>query len=397
MEIKPSHLTGRAEGSESGFSLVELLVAMVVTLMVSGAIYGLLTSGQTAFRREPEMADRQQNVRLAMDVITKDVVSAGTNLPAFAQVFTNNDPGGGAALNGLGPPGSMGAPGQAQRNADGSANSDVLELIAAEDWCPGQTVCAPAPVAGAAGTFITKERNPRCLAPTGVANPGFAVVTDNSNMTIQPIIGEDPQACPAGGSAANGGVQLGPAVAVGPNLLAPVLTPPASANSTYAFLFPVRVARYMIGFDPNDPDQVPLLWRSVTGRYAADGTVAAAPPPIPTGGAATGSWQVVARGIEDMQVEYEDGLGNWSNTPPAAVLCGPPGAMGGCTKQVAFDAIVRQVRVTLSARVVAQNLQGGQTAGAGSAIAPDRVRGQLISVIQPRAAYTALEMGNQIR
>ena len=66
---------------QSGFSLVELMVAMTVTLIVSGAIYGLLASGGNAFRREPEVADRQQNIRLAMDLITRDVYTAGAVSP----------------------------------------------------------------------------------------------------------------------------------------------------------------------------------------------------------------------------------------------------------------------------------------------------------------------------
>jgi hypothetical protein len=103
----------------------------------------------------------------------------------------------------------------------------------------------------------------------------------------------------------------------------------------------------------------------------------------------------LARGIEDLQVEYMDGLGNWNNSAPAAVPCPPPGA--GCADVNAYNAIVRQVRVTLSARVVAQNLQGQQTAGAGTGVAPDRIRGQLVSVIQPRAAHTTLMMGNFLR
>ena len=48
---------------QAGFSLIELMVAMVVTLIVTGAIYGLLAGGQSAFRREPQLADRQQNTR----------------------------------------------------------------------------------------------------------------------------------------------------------------------------------------------------------------------------------------------------------------------------------------------------------------------------------------------
>ena len=89
-----------------GFSLVELMVAMTVTLIVSGAIYGLLTSGSNAFRREPEVADRQQNIRLAMDLLTRDVFNAGTALPPFGQAFTILDPAGAgtctSGLNGCG-------------------------------------------------------------------------------------------------------------------------------------------------------------------------------------------------------------------------------------------------------------------------------------------------------
>jgi type II secretory pathway pseudopilin PulG len=383
----------RLEGSASGFSLIELLVVMVVTFFVSGAIYGLLSSGQNSFKREPEMADRQQNIRVAMDVITQDVANAGTNLPAFVQVFTASDPGGGGPLNGGGPVGAMG-------NLALSLNSDVLEIIAAEDRCPASTICSPFG-AGATGAYSLKEKNPSCLT-----TPGFAVMTDNNFMIIQPLVNTTTSACPAGGlSANNGGVSLGSAVAVGNNLaanpVAPALTPPAVGTSTYGFLYPARIARYVIGFDPADPDRVPLLFRSVTGRYlvGAGGAVSvpARPNLLVTDTATPGAnWQVVARGIEDFQVEYQDGLGNWTNSPPTAVPCGPPGIVGGCATQAAFDAIVRQVRVTLSARVIAPGLQGSMAAGAPAA-APDRIRGQLVSIIQPRAAMTSLEMGNQIR
>ena len=62
---------------QRGFSLVELMVAMTVTLIVSGAIYGLLTSGSSAFRREPEVADRQQNIRqTVLDGVRKGQISS---------------------------------------------------------------------------------------------------------------------------------------------------------------------------------------------------------------------------------------------------------------------------------------------------------------------------------
>ena len=89
--------------TESGFSLIELLVAMLVTMIVSGAIFTLLNAGQGAFRREPELTDRQQNIRLAMDMIQRDIATAGAGMDPFEQSFSAGDaPGeGGAQLDGM--------------------------------------------------------------------------------------------------------------------------------------------------------------------------------------------------------------------------------------------------------------------------------------------------------
>ncbi len=58
----PPEQEGTVESREKGFSLVELMVAMVVTLIISGAVFQLVTAGQSAFRKEPALADRQQNI-----------------------------------------------------------------------------------------------------------------------------------------------------------------------------------------------------------------------------------------------------------------------------------------------------------------------------------------------
>jgi hypothetical protein len=172
--------------------------------------------------------------------------------------------------------------------------------------------------------------------------------------------------------------------------------PAAPAVGTPMFLHTGRVVRYMIATNPDPTDPSPVLWRSVTGRYAPNGTGLSAA--IGTGTAATQAWQPVARGIEDMQVEYMSAVGTWANSPPAAVACAAPA--GPCTAVASYDALVRQVRVTLSARAVGQPnapIQGATTAGAGIAVAPNAIRGQLISVTQPRAAAVALHLGDQIR
>ena len=46
-------MTATAPDRQAGFSLVELMIAMVITLIVTGAIYGLLSGGESAFRCSP--------------------------------------------------------------------------------------------------------------------------------------------------------------------------------------------------------------------------------------------------------------------------------------------------------------------------------------------------------
>lgn len=126
--------------SQRGFSLVELLVAMVITLIVSGAIYGLLSSGQSAFRREPALVDRQQNIRIGMDLIARDVQNAGAGMTAGTpaslpqtQVFSNG-------LNNPAAPGSVISeilPGE---------RADYLEIMVNDGQCPSLAICAAAGV-----------------------------------------------------------------------------------------------------------------------------------------------------------------------------------------------------------------------------------------------------------
>jgi len=373
---------------EHGFSLVELMIAMTVTLIVSGAIYGLLTSGGNAFRREPEVADRQQNIRVAMDLIARDVFNAGAALPTFSQVFTITDPTGGACVsadgvNGCGVMGTMGAAAAAARapgdGGDPLESTDVLEIVSTDEQCPVQSVCS-AIIPGNPGLYITREG-----VPASMRLPGLALLTDGNSFVVQPAlpVSAGVVQC-AGGSARNGNLSLGvlpdafrpPAAALPPPNPAP--WPPVIAPTI--FLYQGRVVRYRIepSNDPNDP--APALWRSETGRYSATGAVVFEPN---EGGfpSASSPWELVARGIEDLQIEYMPGDLLWHNLPPVSTVND-------------WTSLVRQVRITLSARASAANLQGQTTAGGG---APDAVRGQLSTTVAPRAAFNELQMGSQIQ
>ena len=347
---------------ERGFSLVELMIAMTVTLIVSGAIYGLLTAGSDAFRREPELADRQQNIRAAMDLISRDAFNAGASMPTFAQTFTVADPGCPGGLDGCGMAGSI-----------STDPTDVVEMLSVDEQCPFQTVCSAAPVAGALGEFVTREGVPACMAL-----PGLVLLTDNTSFVIQVASASTSTATCDTGDARNGNLTLSAALPEWPPLAAigPAATAPPPVGNV-VFLHRGRIVRYRIapGTDPTDPG--PALWRSETGRYQRNGTLADEPGETGFTGTGGGSpWEMVARGIEDLQVQYFAGLGPWTDAPPV-VTNGD------------WDSIVRRVRITLSARSSASNLTGQSTSAGG---APDAVRGQLTTVVMPRQAFNELQM-----
>jgi hypothetical protein len=355
------------------------------------------------------LADRQQNIRIAMDAIAKDVENAGGGAPLVAQVFTHTDlplgapaaTGAGAPyLNGAGPQGVMGAAGKALRGggltgagADGSDNSDILEVVIGEAACPVYRVCTDVPPLLAfpalngttLETITTRERIPASdclLAPGNPGSQGLVLLTNNRLFIIQPAtLNPGGTACNGTTAGSNGSMTL--AASALPEWKAGGVTLRDPLNlASPVFLYSGKVVRYMIapGLDPSDTS--PGLWRSETGRYTATG--AAAPTPV----ANTTNWQIVARGIEDLQVEYLNGSGLWSNNPGVVNPC----AAGGCIL-ADYNTVVRRVRVTLSARALAPLLQG-QTAPAGGA-APNAVRGQLVGVFTPRAAVLGLQSVSQ--
>lgn len=83
--------------SERGFSLIEVLISIVVTLIVMGAVFGLLTRGQKSFEREPEVADLQQSARTALDLVSRDILQGGAGLPPEFPAFSRINGAGDAA------------------------------------------------------------------------------------------------------------------------------------------------------------------------------------------------------------------------------------------------------------------------------------------------------------
>lgn len=63
--------------NQRGFSLVELLIAMTVTLTVTGAAFSALRDAAKAAEAAAVVSDVNQNLRIAMNVVIKDLIQAG--------------------------------------------------------------------------------------------------------------------------------------------------------------------------------------------------------------------------------------------------------------------------------------------------------------------------------
>lgn len=61
----------------AGFTLIELLIAMVITMIIVGAIYSAYKSQQDSYLAQEQVAETQQNLRVALVFLTNDIRMAG--------------------------------------------------------------------------------------------------------------------------------------------------------------------------------------------------------------------------------------------------------------------------------------------------------------------------------
>ena len=65
--------------SNQGFTMVELLVAMVVSLLALAAIYSTFLAQHRSYQVQEEAAEMQQNIRTAMYYMQREIRMAGSN------------------------------------------------------------------------------------------------------------------------------------------------------------------------------------------------------------------------------------------------------------------------------------------------------------------------------
>jgi len=60
-----------------GFSVIELTVALALTLMVVGAVAAIVTPARSAFAAQPEAMDVQQRLRVGVEALMRELMAAG--------------------------------------------------------------------------------------------------------------------------------------------------------------------------------------------------------------------------------------------------------------------------------------------------------------------------------
>jgi type IV pilus assembly protein PilW len=74
--------------AEEGVTLIEIMVAAVVTAVVVAAAMTMVVTSNKATQVNEQAADTQQNVRLAMDLISQDIKLAGFNMTSAVGACT---------------------------------------------------------------------------------------------------------------------------------------------------------------------------------------------------------------------------------------------------------------------------------------------------------------------
>jgi prepilin-type N-terminal cleavage/methylation domain-containing protein len=72
--------------SESGFSLIELMIVMIVMSVIMGAVFTLMNSSLKLSNTTYELTDTRENVRIAHEYINRDIINAGYQLNDYDKI-----------------------------------------------------------------------------------------------------------------------------------------------------------------------------------------------------------------------------------------------------------------------------------------------------------------------
>lgn len=298
-------MTKLKEQDSRGFTLIEVLISMAITIVVMGAVFGLLTRGQQSFQREPQVAELQQSARTALDMVSKDILQAGAGLPPEFPAFTTN------VIN--------------PAVGDGGSNPDVIEMVGASSIA-GEMYFDPEPVVLYDGTNATVG-----LEFTAFEVGDLAVLYDNNALNPNWVMGfvTAIDTTPPGEAIVTLNPSSGPATVPGPYTNNP-------DGITTGFITRVSVIQYSTLMTGNEL----ILRRQVDfGQINPIGM------------------------LDDFQVAYLVGI-----QPTQTEQVNPPNPQPTRGVQIVPLDIIAGVRITVAARSTQENLAGSTQGASGDYI-----------------------------
>src|SRR5215468_8203058 len=88
--------SGFYAAGQRGFTLTELMIAMVVFTIIMGSVVTLVTRSQSIFTTQQGVSEMDQNARLMIDFLTRDIQEAKENAiglgDSFRPIYSYNGP-----------------------------------------------------------------------------------------------------------------------------------------------------------------------------------------------------------------------------------------------------------------------------------------------------------------
>ena len=173
---------------QGGFTLVELMIALVLGLVVIGGVISVFLSNQQSYRTNQALGEVQDNSRTAFEFLARDIRNAGLtgcgNSGRVANVLANSPNGGGAdwwanwnnSVHGYDDTQADPAVTTGSGVAERVANTDSIQLLGASD--SGYTVDAPN---STTAQFKLNEPN------ADLADGDIIIVCDPNQATIMQV------------------------------------------------------------------------------------------------------------------------------------------------------------------------------------------------------------------
>ena len=268
----PSRPPHRA-GSAKGFTFVEVMVSMAITIIVMASVFALLARGFRTTEVEFERADLQAQARHALDQVSRDLLVAGSGLPPEFPAFT---------------------PPNVNPDLDASGGGpEAIEIVGYFDSSAAGV--EPWPIVSFDGEKVRAEKLPPHIGPGDLV-----LVYDDeptNGMWLFGLVSTIAEVSTPVGPLRELTIKTAPGDAEGNTTLPAFIDQYNRPSPATGFITPVTVVSYKIAPDESGPEGNQVLWRQVNWgestqvafvedlqfRYFMGATVAdtSSPPIIP--------------------------------------------------------------------------------------------------------------------